>query len=230
MQNQDDKSRYANKGSSITHAGYETGVHALPCAVKDKLDSYLRSKYSPARILSQLSQEFPKISLPSRSALYNYRKRYFEQSIVSATPVAMIEEAFDADKINLKSLVVNHVKRFVAVDLPELRERWYRAMENDQGKTQLSRETKEATKLYIEAVKVSMDVMPKLNITVELTEDKPQGEKEKPVVIEDVYEKLARILEYRGFAIKKFTNRGVPVTEQSRQLSETLSVPLVNSH
>ncbi len=66
MLNQDNKTRYAAKGSSITHAGYETGVHALTGEVKDKLDSYLRSRYSPAKILAQLSQEFPKISLPSR--------------------------------------------------------------------------------------------------------------------------------------------------------------------
>lgn len=208
MQNHDDKTRYASKGSSITHAGYETGVHALPGAVKDKLDSYLRSKYSPARILSQLSQEFPGTSLPSRSALYNYRKRYFEQSIISATPVAKIEEAFDADKVNLKSLVVNHVKCFVAVDLPELRERWYKAIENDQGKTQLSRETREATKLYIEAVKVSMDIMPKLNITIELPEDRTQPEQQDPETpIQDVYDKLADVLQYRGFAISALRNK-----------------------
>jgi len=216
MQNQDSKSRYANKGSAITHAGYETGVHALPGAVKDKLDSYLRSKYSPARILSQLSQEFPKVSLPSRSALYNYRKRYFEQSIVSATPVARIEEAFDADKVNLKSLVVNHVKRFVAVDLPELRERWYRGMENDQGKTQLSKETREATKLYLEAVKVSMDIMPKLNITVELIEDKAlsaSGSDElTPERKKDMYDKLAEIINKR---VEGLVRMGRPITAES---------------
>lgn len=199
MQNQDSKIRYSAKGSSIIQAGYETGIHALPGAVKDKLDSYLRSKYSPARTLAQLSKEFPNTALPSRSALYNYRKRYFEQSIVSATPVAKSEELFDADKINLKSLVVSHVKRFVAVDLPELREQWYKAMERDQGKTQSSRETKESAKLYLDAVKVSMDIMPKLNITVELTDDKIQPEANESVVMEDVYDKLARILNRRGF-------------------------------
>lgn len=214
MQTQDDKARYASKGSSITHAGYETGVHALPNEVKDKLDSHLRSKYSPARILAQLSQEFPKVSLPSRSALYNYRKRYFEQSIVSATPIAKIEEAFDADKINLKSLVVNQVKRFVAVDLPELRERWYRAMDQDQGQTQLSRETREAARLYIEAVKVSMDVMPKLNIKVELKEDVVQSETEDSTQPkESAYDKLARILMKRGYRITSIQERAATQSE-----------------
>lgn len=195
MQKQDAKTRYASKGNSIIHAGYETGIHALPTEIKDKLDSYLRSKYSPARILAQLSKEFPNVSLPSRSALYNYRKRYFEKSVVSATPVAKSEELFDADKINLKSLVVSHVKRFVAVDLPELRERWYRAMEKDQDRTQLSKETREAARLYIDAVKTSMDIMPKLNITVELIEDKPPIEPElTETQKEDVYDKLARIM------------------------------------
>lgn len=215
MQNQVDKSRYANKGSSITHAGYETGVHALPGAVKDKLDSYLRSKYSPAKILSQLSQEFPKVSLPSRSALYNYRKRYFEQSIVSATPVAKIEEVFDADKVNLKSLVVAHVKRFVAVDLQVLREKWYKSMENDQGKSELSRETKDMAKLYIEAVKVSMDVMPKLNITVELIEDKPQVASEVSAAHKnDIYERLEKIYNKR---VAGLTRMGVAITAESLQ-------------
>lgn len=215
MQNQESKTRYSAKGCSIIHAGYESGIHALPSAVKDKLDSYLRSKYSPAKILAQLSQEFPGTSLPSRSALYNYRKRYFEQSIVSATPVAKIEEAFDADKVNLKSLVVAHVKRFVAVDLQVLRERWYKSMENDQGKSELSRETKDAAKLYIEAVKVSMDVMPKLNITVELIEDKPQ---EKPEDAEahrnDIYERLEKIYNKR---VAGLTRMGVAITAESLQ-------------
>lgn len=214
MRNQDSKTRYAAKGGSITHAGYETGVHALPGAVKDKLDSYLRSKYSPARVLAQLSQEFPKVSLPSRSALYNYRKRYFEQSIVSATSVRKLEEVFDADKINLKSLVVNNVKRFVAVDLPELRERWYKAIESDQGKTQLSRETREATRLYIEAVKVSMDVMPKLNIKVELKENVTQVEAQDSTrPKEDAYNKLARILLKRGYVITRPPYQGTPTSE-----------------
>lgn len=208
MTNTVHKLRYAAKGSSIIHAGYETGVHALPGAVKDKLDSYLRSKYSPTRILSQLSQEFPNVSLPSRSALYNYRRRYFEQSLVSATPVAKIEEVFDADKINLKSLVVNHVKRFVAVDLPELRERWYKSMENDKGKTQLSKETRESARLYLEAVKVSMDVMPKLNITVELIEDKPPVEPElEGIQKEDVYDKLARVMVKHPWLFMKRTDK-----------------------
>lgn len=215
MQDQDSKARYAAKGSSITHAGYETGVHALPGTVKDKLDSYLRSKYSPAKILAHLSQEFPNVVLPSRSALYNYRKRYFEQSTVSATSVAKIEEVFDADKINLKSLVVAHVKRFVAVDLPELRERWYKAMENDQGKTQLSRETREAARLYIEAVKVSMDIMPKLNITVELIEDKVQVELDDSISPkEDVYEKLARIINKQ---VEGLVRMGRPITAETLQ-------------
>lgn len=74
--NNDSKPRYAAKGGSITYAGYETGVHALPGAVKDKLDQYLRPKYSPAKVLlTQLSQEFPGVTLPSKSVLYNYRKR-----------------------------------------------------------------------------------------------------------------------------------------------------------
>lgn len=215
MKNQNSKMRYSTKGSSIIQAGYESGIHALPGAVKDKLDSFLRSKYSPAKILSQLSQEFPNVSLPSRSALYNYRKRYFEQSLVSATPVAKSEELFDADKINLKSLVVNHVKRFVAVDLPELREQWYKAMEKDQGKTLLSRETRESAKLYLDAVKVSMDIMPKLNITVELTEDKVQPETQgtdTPKI--DIYEKLARIYNKR---VEGLTRMGVEITAQSLQ-------------
>jgi RNA processing factor Prp31 len=215
MQTQSTKSRYSAKGSSIIHAGYESGIHALPGTVKDKLDSYLRSKYSPARILAQLSKEFPNVSLPSRSALYNYRKRYFEKSVVSATPVAKIEEVFDADKINLKSLVVSHVKRFVAVDLPELRERWYRAMEKDQNKTQLSKETREAARLYIDAVKTSMDIMPKLNITVELIEEKPQVE---PEITEaqkhDVYDKLARLINNKAEGLARM---GRPITAETLQ-------------
>ncbi len=215
MQKQDRKTRYAVKGSIITHAGYETGIHALPTEIKDKLDSYLRSKYSPARILAQLSKEFPDFSLPSRSALYNYRKRYFEKSVVSATSVAKFEEAFDADKINLKSLVVSHVKRFVAVDLPELRERWYRAMEKDQDKTQLSKETREAARLYIDAVKTSMDIIPKLNITVELIEEKPQVE---PEITEaqkhDVYDKLARLINNKAEGLARM---GRPITAETLQ-------------
>lgn len=214
MQNQDNKSRYANKGGSITHAGYETGVHALPSEVKDKLDSYLRSKYSPARILAQLSQEFPEVSLPSRSALYNYRKRYFEQSIVSATPVAKIEESFDADKVRLRMLVVNQVKRFAAVDLPVLRDRWYMGIEYDQKHgAQLSKTTKDAGRLYLESVKLIMDILPKMNLRVELIEDKPVAESPfTEAQKNDVYERLARIMNKR---VGSLVSRGIPITPET---------------
>ncbi len=136
------------------------------------------------------------------------------QAVVSAAPVSKIEETFDAEKVNLKSLVVNQVKRFVAIDLPELRERWYKAIESDQGKTQLSKETREAARLYIEAVKVSMDVMPKLNIKVELKENVTQVENQDSTKSkEDSYNKLARILLKRGYVITRPSYLSSPTSE-----------------
>lgn len=188
MQNDEQKKRNATKGAAIKLAGFSSGVDALPEDIKEKLDLMLRCKYSPHRILSELSQRFPGVSLPSRSALYNYRKRFFEQSIVSATPVVKAEQDFDAEKVKLKSAVVWHIKRFIAVDLQVLRDRWYQAMENDQKTGQLSKETKEASKLYLQAIKISMDTMPRLNINIDLVEEK---EKPIPATYEEAQSKIA---------------------------------------
>lgn len=82
---------YSTKGASIKKSGYETSVHALPDYVKQKLDLMLKCKYSPKRILAELSRRFPHIQLPSKTAIYNYRSKYFEKSTVSVSPVTTLE-------------------------------------------------------------------------------------------------------------------------------------------
>jgi hypothetical protein len=188
MQNDEQIKRNATKGAAIKLAGFTSGIDALPEDIKEKLDLMLRCKYSPQRILSELSQRFPDVNLPSKSALYNYRKRFFEQSIVSATPVVRAEQEFDVEKVKLKSAVIWHIKRFIAVDLQVLRDRWYKAMEKDRATGLLSKETKEASKTYLQAIKISMDTMPRLNINIDLVE-----EQQKPIPA--TYEEAQKVIE-----------------------------------
>lgn len=107
--------------------------------------------------------------------------------------------------MKLKSLVVGHVKRFVAIDLPLLRERWYQSIDNDAKTGYLSKSTIEARKAYMDALKISMEVIPKMNISVQLNEEEAvvqnETDLEKEINKETVDEKLNRILTKRASII-----------------------------
>lgn len=122
--------RHLSKGTSILKAGFETGVHVLSPEVKEEIDRLLGLRYPPKEVLRLVSQKYPDISLPSRSALYNYRSRYFDQSLVKSTGVTVEQEAFGTEKIKVKSLILTTIRQFIAIDLPKLRELWLEDQKN----------------------------------------------------------------------------------------------------
>lgn len=152
--------RHLSKGTSIIKAGFETGIHALPQEVKEEIDKLLGLKYPPKEILRHVSQKFPNASLPSKTALYNYRNKYFEQSLVKETGITKEQEAFDTEKIKVKSLILTSIKQFIATDLPKLREVWSEDPKN-----------RKLTQNYLEGYKLVLDSLGKLNIQYQLREE-----------------------------------------------------------
>ncbi len=124
--------RRSSKGAVIRQMGFETSIHALPVDIKQEIDSMLNWKYSPLRILKELSKKYSNQSLPSKSALYNYRKKYFTNTLSNHRQLAYAENLIDEDKIKLKSVLLTQIKRFVAFDLPTLRDKWVTALERDE--------------------------------------------------------------------------------------------------
>ncbi|GIW60182.1 MAG: hypothetical protein KatS3mg087_1248 [Patescibacteria group bacterium] len=195
-------SRYSQgcKGAIVRKMGFETSIHALPYEIKKEIDEMIGWKYSPISILRQLSQKYPDRTLPSKSALYNYRKRYFTDSLTSIRQVTHDQVEVDLDKLRLKLVLVDQIKRFIALDLPTIREKWLLALENDQH-LQLS-STSELAKLYLNAVKLGLDTIPKLNINVENELDQVDGIQESKLDEEWVDNALLELVENHGAQIK----------------------------
>ncbi len=157
MKNNTQLSGYKNgdpiKGAKIRQLGYKTSIHALPDFIRDKIDSLLLVGESPASVIDLLSEKFPKLNLPSQSALYNYKRKFLQ----SEKP----EESLD--RINIKNVAVEHLKRYLAFDLPTIRKQWIKSLSKEENSTKLSKQ-------YLEAVKLSMDLIQKLNISLETDE------------------------------------------------------------
>lgn len=139
------------KGAKIRQLGYKTSIHTLPDFIRDKIDSLLLVGESPASVIDLLAEKYPKLNLPSQSALYNYKKRYLLQS-------EKPEECLD--QINIKNVAAEHFKRYLAFDLPTIRNQWVKSLSRDENSTKLSKQ-------YLEAVKLSMDLMQRLNIQID---------------------------------------------------------------
>lgn len=155
------------KGASIRKAGFLTGIHALPPKVKNRLDELLLCRYSPEQTLSKLEQDFPDVKLPSRSAVYSYKDKYLPTSLSKVRQVAHIAEELDIEKMNTASLFVSHLRRFIAIDLNVLQDRWYQELEQNQNGRSNPRMTNEAGKMYMEAIKLGMDMLIKLNVDMQ---------------------------------------------------------------
>jgi hypothetical protein len=161
--------RQSFKGASIRKAGFLTGIHALPPKVKNRLDELLLCRYSPEQALSKLEQDFPEVKLPSRSAVYTYKGKYLPNSLSKVRQVAQIAEELDIEKMNTASLFVSHLRRFIAVDLNVLQDRWYQGLEANQNGKGDQRMINEAGKMYMEAIKLGMDMLTKLNVDMQET-------------------------------------------------------------
>ena len=190
--------RYASKGARVRQMGFETGIHALPSDIKNQIDEMIKQKYPPIKILRYLTQKYPTLTLPSKSALYVYRKKHYTESLASQRPLLQVENQLDVDKVKLKSALLTQIKRFIALDLPAIRERWIKALEVDE---QLSLpQTKDVGRIYMEAIKLSIEAVPKLNIElvdeVELEPNNIKGN-DSEVSNEELDAKLARIFSKR---------------------------------
>lgn len=172
--------RQSIKGASIRKAGFLTGIHALPPKVKNRLDELLLCRYSPEQVLSKLEQDFPEVKLPSRSAVYSYKDKYLPNSLSKVRQVAQIAEELDIEKMNTASLFISHLRRFIAIDLNVLQDRWYQELERNQDGKGNPRMTVEAGRMYMEAIKLGMDMLLKLNVDMQ--------EAVKPVEIEEKQE------------------------------------------
>lgn len=203
-----DTKKYSLKGSTVRQAGFETSIHALPPEIKQQVDQMINQKFPPAKVLRYLAQKYPEVNLPSKSALYNYRKRYFNNSLVNLRQVSQFENELDIDKIKLKSVLLSQIKRFIAIDLPELRDRWHDSTEKDKKKKIQSRDSKELGKLYMEAIKISLDAIPKLNISIDVQQEELRELEESKYdwdkAFEDTIERSwTQILVRHGYSVKK---------------------------
>lgn len=206
--------RQAIKGATVRQMGFETGIHALPLGVKQEIDKMIGWKYSPLKILSQIEKQFPSQPLPSKSALYNYRKRYFTNSISNNRKLSQAENELDIDKIKLKSVLLDQVKRFVAFDLPTIRERWINAFKRDEH-LQLSG-TKDIGRLYLDAVKLGLETIPKLNINLASVVESDEVKQEDEVDQEWIDNALLDLLNNRGHQIKVRLERRKSLREADR--------------
>lgn len=205
--------RNATKGATVRKMGFESGIHALPLDIKNQIDEMIKYKYPPTKILRHLAQKYPNQSLPSKTAVYNYRKKHYTESLASHRQLLQSENQLDVDKIKLKSVLLTQIKRFVAFDLPTLRDRWIKASENDEQL--LLPQTKDIGRMYMEAVKLSIEAVPKLNLGMtdeaELETDHNTA-KELEARKDDLDAKLARIMAKR---IVQFSIRSITETTQT---------------
>ncbi len=204
MKNPASKRRNGIKGSTIRKAGFTSGVFALSPEVKERLDQLLKYGYSPEKALRTLSSEFADTPLPSRSATYTYKAKYFEQNITSSTNMVKTEENLDLEKVKIKGLLLDHIKRFLVSDVLTLRDNWLSSVERDKIIGLDNKDTRDKEKSYVDALRLCADLVPKLNINIELKEDKEPEQ----VNAADLSAKLARIIVKRStqIAIKSQNN------------------------
>lgn len=150
--------RQLHKARQIRKAGFVDGIQSLPTEIKQNIDRLLKQHYSPCSILKQLTDSYPNTPLPSRTALYNYRNKHFTPSEVSTKPLVKEQQKFDIEKINVKETLSEQIKQFLVIDVPYFREQMY--LETDTIKRSYK------TRTYFESMKLAMDMIPKLNITL----------------------------------------------------------------
>lgn len=222
MSNDAKVQRQAVKGATVRHMGFETGIHALPAKVKQEIDRMISLKYSPIKILSQVEQKYPNQPLPSKSALYNYRKRYFTESLSNHRQLSQAENALDIDKIKLKSVLLTQIKRFVAFDLPSIRERWISAFERDEHLQHPG--TKDIGRLYMDAVKLGLETIPKLNINLVSEVESDEAKQANEVDQEWIDDALLDLVNTRGAQIKVRIERRKAEREAERAIAVESSI------
>src|SRR5690606_13060752 len=102
-------------------SGYKSSVQMLPAEVKRTLDRLMLQRMPIIEVLRLMSQKYPDVPMPSKSSLYNYRNKHFPTSMVAARPVQTAYEKEDTEKVLLKTAILQQIRQYVIVDLPQLR-------------------------------------------------------------------------------------------------------------
>lgn len=171
--------RHAAKGGAIRKAGFLTGIHALAPVIKNKLDELLLRRYAPERALSILEKEYPNTNLPSKSAVYTYKSKFLPPFMTNSRQVSLNVEKLDVEKMSVASLYLSHLRRFIAIDLNVLQDRWYKRLEQEQETGEPQKATNELGKMYMEGIKLGMDMLLRLNVNFDTLDEKESDTEEE---------------------------------------------------
>ena len=188
--------RHVAKGAAIRKAGFLTGVHALPPEIKNKLDELLLRRYAPERALSILEKQYPDTNLPSKSAVYTYKSKYLPASMSNSRHVSLNVEKLDVEKMNVTSLFLSHLKRFIAIDLNVFQDRWHESLEKEHETGNVQKHTNELGKMYMDGIKLGMDMLLRLNVNFAA-----QEQQEKETASEKKEDYLSALQRQRIFLI-----------------------------
>ena len=188
--------RNSVKGAAIKKAGFLTGIHALPAEIKNKLDELLLRRYAPERALAILEREYPNANLPSKSAVYTYKAKYLPASMSNSRHVSLNVEKLDVEKMNVTSMFLSHLKRFIAIDLNVFQDRWHESLEKEHETGNVQKHTNELGKMYMHGIEVAMDMLLRLNVNFAA-----QEEQEKETASEKKEDYLSALQRQRIFII-----------------------------
>lgn len=182
------KNNKSIKGAKLRQMGYPTSIHALPVEMKMVVDSMLGDGSTITEVMKQLKNDNPSTPIPSRSAFYNYKRKYFNPKPEDGV--------LDIKDLAVKPILLEHIKRFLAFDLPTLRDNYQKSI--DQNKQNpASKEVRDSTKLYFEGIKLALDSVSRLNLNYsESDTGSMQGESSEAIDhdIEEIVRKYGKEL------------------------------------
>lgn len=176
---------------------------------------------SPANSLRHLSQKYPNTHLPSKTAIYTYRKSYLH---ASQDEKKWTVEEYESTLFKIQVVIMENLKRFLATDLPSIRQKWLTCEESRDKPTIAQKHLYH----YLQAVRVTMEAVPKLNINIHDTYRISQQEntEEKSEELENTLERL--ILRHgRQIGIKygkKITIKDLPGWKEGKRDTESASI------
>mgnify|MGYP001595142211 CR=1 FL=1 len=197
------------KATDIRKSGYKSTIHALPSDVRTKLDQLLTWRMSPQKVLAQLCTEFPDVKFPSPKTVENYRNRYHKLTLTKKTTlIAEKEITMDFKKNQIEKSVADQMLKIATEIYPQMVNRVSNALEKEKQIGLPIKAVNEASSALMDVTKLLLDFTGKNNLKLfvqqETTVQAAQSEANK----EDVYTKLARILNRRGH-ITSFADRNM---------------------
>lgn len=110
------------KASDLKRKGYKSAIHALPPEVKAKVDELLNRKNSAQSVLTEVSNKWPKVKLPSIQAINNYRKKYLGSSLADTKAVTKLQVDVDKKVLEIQNAMLLEVHFLVTKTIPKMRE------------------------------------------------------------------------------------------------------------